>query len=64
MILFKIEEEERTKKTIKMLEIDKGNRYMGNRIEIEIWGRDIGKLFFRKRSSHHFTSNIKRIQAN
>ena len=64
MILFKIEEEERTKKTIKMLEIDKGNRYMGNRIEIEIWGRDIGKLFFRKRSSHHFASNIKRIQAN
>ena len=63
MILFKIEEEERTKKTIKMLEIDKGNRYMGNRIEIEIWGRDIGKLFFRKRSSH-FASNIKRIQAN
>ena len=31
---------------------------------LEIWERKIAKLFFRKRLSLHFASNIKRIQTN
>ena len=31
---------------------------------LEIWERKIAKLFFRKRLSPHFASNIKRIQTN